>query len=412
MSVLNDNYPGFKYYYGFWNVNYPTTEYFPLIASTITGLTLLNTYYIYIRVEDSTGTILGETVRSAGLQLTIPTPSKPTLNLISGSRTTLLLGNVVSLSGYTYYYRLNTHPVGQYTAILSLIPSENGYIVPGLLPNQDYRISIVIGDGSVYGSESLYSDTIKIVISISTPTLSPIAGTRTSLLIGNIDNYPGYTYYYSTNGSNYFPVPVSYTITGLTAGENYSVYIQARDTASGSILGVSAVSNIVDGGKKIFSWASNPIPSTGFTLTTPMYLACNLLGGQGGGGYYDQTYNGFSPGATGASISIASVLLPVGLTLFVSEPHGGASISVPGDACILTIKSGSVTQAVIVAGGGSGYTIYTGPGSQGSPGTGSISTDLLGITPYTSITNGQYPIGIIYNAIGNPGGYTMTLIPA
>jgi hypothetical protein len=237
-----DSLPGFTYYYRL-NVD-PEGIYNPIsnLEKSGSGYILRNLAFIQeysIGIVATFGGVYGEPTYSDVVNIEdIPKPSKPTLSLISGSLTTLLLGDVDSTPGYTYHYRLNTEPIGQSTPISNLEKSGSGYIVPNVVPNQDYSIGIIAKTEGVYGPESEHSSPV-IRISMpkpSTPTLSLIAGSVTSLLLGNVDSVAGYTYYYylSTQGFDPYKPILSleksgsgYIVKGLVPDQDYSIAIIA-----------------------------------------------------------------------------------------------------------------------------------------------------------------------------------------
>jgi hypothetical protein len=352
-------------------------------------------------------------------------PSTPTLQTILGSLTTLLLGNVDSAAGVTYYYRLNTHPIGQFTPIANLDKSGNGYIVKGLVANQDYTIGIVAKVGSVYGPESTYSDPAvrtALIPKPSTPTLSLIPGSYTSLLLGNVDSTPGYSYYYTLNTQS----AGTYTaITGLEkSGSGYIVpnLVEAQDYT----IGITAKADGLYGqtstysltiiripyalGTILYSFPDNPLPVNGFTLTKEMYFSASL---RATGSF---SYRG---GYEGGRIDINSVKLPVGAVISPNiNPIFRRSLDLwavqDGVDCSINISINNVVKAGITAQGGMGNQGNHDPpygGIISKPGSGGISPDDLNISEKATIITGGGTRGNIDTDFPANGSYSIKLIP-
>jgi hypothetical protein len=221
-----DSKAGLTYYY---TLNTQTAGTYTAISNLqksgsgyiVTGLVPNQDYTIGITANN--GNVYGPTSIYSDIVRTvsIPKPSTPTLQTIVGSATTLLLGNVDSTPGLTYYYRLNTDPIGTYTLISNLSSSGSGYILPNLVAKQDYSIGIVAKVGSAYGPESTYSTIIKTIPTPSKPTLSLISGSYTSLLLGNVDSTPGYTYSYRLNTDPLGQYTAISTLTPSLSGSGY-----------------------------------------------------------------------------------------------------------------------------------------------------------------------------------------------
>jgi hypothetical protein len=263
---------GYTYYYSLDN----GMTYTLLSDSTITGLLSDTLYSVCLHVRDASGNIAGSTYASN----TVKTPSLPipTLSQIAGSYTSLLVGNVDSTPGFTYYYRLNTQPVDTHTAISSLEKSGNGYILPNLVPEQDYSIGIVAKRGDIYGIESAFSFIVRTGIpKPSRPTLERIADSYTTLLLGNVDSLPGFTYFYRLNtqpAGTYtaiIPSPSGngYIITGLVPEQDYTVGIIA---SFGGVYGAESVYS------SPVRTQSLPTPSTPTLQTIPGSYTTLLLG--------------------------------------------------------------------------------------------------------------------------------------
>jgi hypothetical protein len=183
----------------------------------------------------------------------ISAPSTPTLSIIAGSYSSMLLSGVDS----TQYYRLNTQAAGTYTAISSLIPSGNGYTVQNIIPYKYYSICIVTKVGDIYGPESAFSPLVRTqnLQNPSTPTLSLISGSY-NLLLGNVDKTPGYTYYFRLNT---FPIGQYNPITDLTPSGSGYILSELEFNKDYTISILANVASIGDGIYGPESTYSNPI---------------------------------------------------------------------------------------------------------------------------------------------------------
>jgi hypothetical protein len=421
-----DSLPGFTYYYKLGSTDFSYTL---LNAGTYTAISSLEksgSGYILRNLEPQRlyeiriaamldGVYGGDSAPSfvVDIPAIIPKPSTPTLQTIPGSYTTLLLGNVDSVPGFTYYYTLNTESAGTYTAIANLEKSGSGYIVTGLVPNQDYTIGITAKYGTEYGPISTYSLAIVRTAKTATPTLSLIPGSATTLLVGNVENVAGYTYYYSVNGLVFDNVvPLSRIITGLNYATTYVVYIEAR--GAGNISNISLVSNTVTTPFPVgtlryrydpSSIYSTTIYTTSFpdfavvnqtgdlsvTLTQDMILTATIIGA----GQVTPQQNGTV--RKGGRINITNMRLSAGVKVIISVAkeatmNTGLSVEPTGLS--------SVTQTSLLRAGGGGN-------SQAQDnGTARIIFDAYGTSPYTTLI----PEGGIGSS--TTGAYYIQLVPA
>jgi hypothetical protein len=106
---------------------------------------------------------------------------------------------------------------------------------------------------------------------VSTPTLS-VTDNSWSLIIGNVDSYPVYTYSYTLNTgttgliTSLEPSGTGYIVSGLIPNTQYSVSIQAKD--SGGIVYNSATYSAIVRTLAAFPEPTKPILSLNNTLTS------------------------------------------------------------------------------------------------------------------------------------------------
>ena len=283
----------------------------------------------------------------------------------------------------------------------------------GLVPNQDYTIGITAKYGTEYGPISTYSSPIVRTAKTATPTLSLIPGSATTLLVGNVENVAGYTYYYSVNGLVFDNVvPLSRIITGLNYATTYVVYIEAR--SADNISNISLVSNSVTTPFPVgtlryrydpSSIYSTTIYSTSFpdfavvnqtgdislTLTQDMILTATIIGAGG------VTPQGNGTVEKGGRINITNMRLSAGVKVNIRV---GKEARMHTDLSITPTGQSSITETSLLrAGGGQNLEAQY-------AGVGRIIFDAYGTSPYTTLI----PEGGIGSS--STGAYYIQLVPA
>jgi len=314
---------------------------------------------------DASGTEIPYTVPNSPILVSL-TPGNETIDvsfaapLFDGGRS--VIGYRYSLDG-TNYYEMSASP----------------YRISGLQNGQSYTVRIDASNIAGY-SDDATGTMIPYTVPGTPRTLTLTPGNRTIQLAflaptstgGNA--IVGYRYWYTPGSGTYYYVSASTfsaTITGLTNGTNYTVYVDASNAAGYSATPVSAVMNpytVPDAPQQLILKHGNQRIDVSFS-------APSFDGGNGLVGY---------------------------LYRYWYTPGSGAYNYLPADQLAFTLSG--LTN-------GTEYTVYVNaanPAGNSEPTSGTM-------TPYTipgqpsivSLTPGNQTITVDYSAPGNNGGNTI-----
>jgi hypothetical protein len=282
-------------------------------------------------------------------------------------------------SGTVVDYEVTADPSGGVIVkkVFNVIP----YTIPDLSSNTLYRLSVVARNSN---GNSSPSTTVSKSTTLSPPTIFPSTGqTANTITIsftpptGTIISYRVYAQPIpsGTIVDQSFNAPRStYTITSLTLGTQYTIYMTATNLLgtsgnSNSITATTALSTVtptLNSGYNVYTFTSNGtivIPTT--TAKTIYYL---VVGGGGGGGA-----NNTSPGGGGGAGGLlqGSCTISSKNTITVTVGNGGGANSNGSNSSILfDVTTGNNKIAIGGGRGGNGGVSGAIGGSGGGGGVG------------------------------------------
>ncbi|MDR1786901.1 MAG: fibronectin type III domain-containing protein [Treponema sp.] len=230
---------GYDLYYGTANSTGSATKKAGVTSPcTLTGFANGTTYYVWLKAKNASG----ESGFSAGVSGTtiLPAPTGVTATAQSTSSIQVSWSAVTGANSYDVYY----HTANNNSAATKVSNVTSPYTISSLSSGTIYYVWVKAKNAS---GESGFSSTANTVTQIPAPTgVSATDATVNSITVSwsAVTEATGYDLYYSTtttpSGANKPGVESPYTLTGLSAGTTYHLWLKAKNAAGAE----SALSNM------------------------------------------------------------------------------------------------------------------------------------------------------------------------